>query len=235
MKSRLHQLLGIELFEADAVHGRIGYKANVVVLGHGMIERDAPIVLNALDGKGVFRIRLFGLLGKHRGTAAAKAAFPERMYHVSADRTNIKHAFEHVARAIGISPNVTSQKLGHAYTEPLGQRLNEGNVGETTAGLPLTDSFIGHAKAFRQGALSEAALFTQPFDGRRGQKSLGDIALRCLVHGMSNQIEEMERPGSKASIHLKIVLDNLRCVDMHRPNERGFLDIQITSVDNLPL
>ena len=101
--------------------------------------------------------------------------------------------------------------------------------------FPLTDSFIGHAKAFRQGALSEAALFTQPFDSRRGQKSLGDIALRCLVHEMSNQIEGMERTGSKASIHLKIALDNLRCVDMHRPNERGFLDIQITSVDNLPL
>lgn len=66
MKSRLHQLLGIELFEADAVHGRIGYKANVVVLGHGMIERDIPIVLDALDGKGMVRIRLFGLLGKHR-------------------------------------------------------------------------------------------------------------------------------------------------------------------------
>ena len=201
----------------------------------GVVERDVPIVLDALDGKGMVRVRLFGLLGKHRGAAAAKAAFSERVHNVSADRANVKDAFEHIACTVGVGPNVTSQKLSHAYAESLGQRFNEGNVGKTTAGLPLADSFIGHAKAFRQGALSEAALFTQPLDGRRGQKSMGDIVLRCLVHGMSNQIEGMERTGSTASIHLKIVLDNLRCVDMRRPNERGFLDTQITSVDNLPL
>lgn len=71
-------------------------------------------------------------------------------------------------------------------------RLNEGNVGKAAAGFPLADGFIGHAKAFRQGALSEAALFTQPLDGMRCQKSMGSIGLPCLVHELSNQIEEME-------------------------------------------
>lgn len=86
MEARLHRLLWIELLKADAVHSRICHKANVVILGHGMIERDVPIVLDALDGKGVVRVRLFGLLGKHRGATAAKAAFSERVHNVSADR-----------------------------------------------------------------------------------------------------------------------------------------------------
>ena len=200
-----------------------------------MIERDVPIVLDALDGKGVVRVRLFGLLGKHRGATAAKAAFSERVHNVSADRANVKDAFEHIACTVGVGPNVTSQKLSHAYAESLGQRLNEGNVGKAAAGFPLADGFIGHAKAFRQGALGEAALFAQLLDGMRCQKSMGGIGLPCLVHGLSNQIGRMERTGSRASIHLKTALDNLRCVDMHRPNERGFSDTQITSVDNLPL
>lgn len=63
MKARLHRLLWIELLKADAIHSRICHKANVMVLGHGMVERDVPIVLDALDGKGVIRVRLFGLLG----------------------------------------------------------------------------------------------------------------------------------------------------------------------------
>ena len=64
--------------------------------------------------------------------------------------------------------------------------------GKAAAGFPLADGFIGHAKAFRQGALGEAALFAQPLDGMRCQKSMGGIGLPCLVHGLSNQIEEME-------------------------------------------
>lgn len=192
METRLHRLLWIELLKADAVHSRICHKANVVILGHGMIERDVPIVLDALDGKGVVRVRLFGLLGKHRGATAAKAAFSERVHNVSADRTNVKDAFEHIACTVGVGPNVTSQKLSHAYAESLGQGLNEGNVGKAAAGFPLADGFIGHAKAFRQGALGEAALFAQLLDGMRCQKSMGSIGLPCLVHGLSNQIEEME-------------------------------------------
>lgn len=134
MEARLHRLLWIELLEADAVHSRICHKANVVILGHGMIERDVPIVLDALDGKGVVRVRLFGLLGKHRGATAAKAAFSERVHNVSADRANVKDAFEHIACTVGVGPNITSQKLSHAYAESLGQRLNEGNVGKAAAG-----------------------------------------------------------------------------------------------------
>ena len=60
------------------------------------------------------------------------------------------------------------------------------------SGFPLADGFIGHTKAFRQGALGEAALFAQLLNGMRCQKSMGGIGLPCLVHGLSNQIEEME-------------------------------------------
>lgn len=137
MKTRLHRLLWIELLEADAIHSRICHKANVMILGHGMVERDVPIVLDALDGKGVIRVRLFGLLGKHRGAATAKAAFSERVHNVSADRANVKDAFEHIACTVGVGPNVTSQKLSHAYAESLGQRLNE-----EMSGRPRPDSHL---------------------------------------------------------------------------------------------
>ena len=101
-----------------------------------MIERDVPIVLDALDGKGVVRVRLFGLLGKHRGATAAKAAFSERVHNVSADRANVKDAFEHIACTVGVGPNVTSQKLSTLMPSLWAKRLNEGNVGKAAAGIP---------------------------------------------------------------------------------------------------
>lgn len=75
MEARLHRLLWIELLKADAVHSRICHKANVVILGHGMIERDVPIVLDALDGKGVVRVRALRPPGETSWSHAAKAAF----------------------------------------------------------------------------------------------------------------------------------------------------------------
>ena len=159
MEARLHRLLWIELLKADAVHSRICHKANVVILGHGMIERDVPIVLDALDGK-AWSASGSSAPGETSWSTAAKAAFSERVHNVSADRANVKDAFEHIACTVGVGPNVTSQKLSHAYAESLGQRLNEGNVGKAAAGFPLADGFIGHTK------LSARARWVRPRSSR---------------------------------------------------------------------
>lgn len=130
-KARLGGLFGVEFAQLHAVHRYVGDEAHKVILSHGVVERDVPFVLDALDLDRVRSLlgRVLRILRHQLASAARERPLAERRHHVPADGADVELGAQKVARTVGVLAHLSGEELGHGDAERSGKPLHERDIG----------------------------------------------------------------------------------------------------------
>ena len=92
--------LGIEFYHLQPVSGDECHEGDKMFLGHGMVDRDKMFILHSFNGNGVAVIRVFCFQRGQGNTAAADKGISGAVDFITANRTDIELAPQHIGGGV---------------------------------------------------------------------------------------------------------------------------------------
>ena len=143
-----------------------------MLLGHGVMDGDEVLVLHILHGNGVVIVRILGLQRGQGHAAAAHHRVSGAVEDVAADGADVELAPAQIGGDVAVGDVLAVHQLDDADAQRLGQRLEQGDVRQSLAGLPLGDGLAADAQLFRQFGLGHPAVLPELADGIAGHISI---------------------------------------------------------------
>ena len=172
--------LGIELDELELIAREIGDEGDIMFLRHGVVDGDEELVFDPFDGELVIFVGVFRLGNVLRGQSDAAAAddgLSGGMQNIAADRADVELGAQEVGGTVPVDDRFALHQLQDRYPQRGGQRLKEGDVGQTFCRLPLGDGFGTDGQNVRQLGLGHVFRFAQLPDGAAGDISIHRMRL----------------------------------------------------------
>ena len=136
-----------------------------MVLAHLVGDGEHILPVEALPDQPMGLVRLLRVQGRQGHPAAGHHRRPGGVDHVAAHRAHVEGRAQQVGGPVGVHHLLAAQKLGHGDAQGLGQRLQQGQVGQAPARLPPAHRLVGDAQQLRQPGLGEAAALPETLDG----------------------------------------------------------------------
>ena len=153
--------LRVLLHHLEPVPGGEGHKGDVVLLAHGVVSGDVPVVLHPLHGELLLLPGLPGLQGSELPAAAGHLRRTGAECEPAAHRAGVIGHLFHIASYHLIGGQVPLEQLFQVHSKEPGQLGQKGHVWAPQAALPFAHRLVGDPQGLRQLPLRHAGLPAQ--------------------------------------------------------------------------
>ena len=117
---RLGISFGIEFFHPEAVTGHIGYKGEVMGLGHVMMNSDKGFILHFFKSDEMLLVHFLGFQRRQQNAAATDDRGAGTVDDIAADGAYIDLGAQHIGRSVFVGDGLTGHELHNGHIQCLG-------------------------------------------------------------------------------------------------------------------
>ena len=139
-----------------------------MLLCHRVPDGDEVLIFHILDGERVVVVRFFCLLCRQCNAAAADHSVTQRIDGVSANRTDVEPAAQHIGGNVFVDNRFAAHQFDDGDAKGLGKGLQKADIRKSFGGFPLGNGLAADTDPVSQFCLGQAAALPQMFDGGSG-------------------------------------------------------------------